>query len=119
MLRSMVVALLSLITGSALAVDTTFLLINSTSYPISEMSITQHDMGMWSPNLYHGPAIRPGESRQIVIPASQLVCQVDIKLGFSDGTPAATWQYLNLCNLRKLQVFYDRYSGITTARYNE
>jgi hypothetical protein len=119
MLRSIAVAMLSLIAGSALAVDTTFLLINSTDYPISEMSISQTDMGMWSPNLLRGPAIRPGQERQIVIPASQLVCQVDMKLGFSDGTPAATWQYLNLCDLRKIRVFYDRYSGITTAKYNE
>ncbi|MDP1750971.1 MAG: hypothetical protein Q8L22_16085 [Reyranella sp.] len=119
MLRTIAVAMLSLIAGSALAVDTTFLLVNSTSYPISEMSISQHDMSMWSPNLLRGPIIKPGEARQVVIPASQLVCQVDIKLGFSDGTPPAIWQYLNLCNLRKLQVFYDRYSGVTTARYNE
>lgn len=119
MLRSIVVAVLSLLAGSALAVDTTFLLINSTGYPISQMSISQSDMGMWSPNLLRGPAIRPGEARQVVIPASQLVCQVDMKLGFADDTPPATWQYLNLCDLRKIQVFYDRYSGVTTARYNE
>ena len=119
MLRSFVVALLSLISGSALAVDTTFLLVNSTSSPINQMSISQHDMQMWSPNLFRGPVIKPGESRQIVIPASQLVCQVDMRLGFADGTPPATWQYLNLCSLRKIQVFYDRYSGITTARYDE
>ena len=98
MLRSFVVALLSLISGSALAVDTTFLLVNSTSYPINQMSISQHDMQMWSPNLFRGPVIKPG---------------------FADGTPPATWQYLNLCSLRKIQVFYDRYSGITTARYDE
>ena len=119
MLRSIVVAVLSLFAGGALAVDTTFLLVNSTAYPISEMSISQHDMGMWSPNLLRPPVIKAGESRQIVIPASKLVCQVDIKLGFADGGAPATWQYLNLCDLRRLQVFYDRYSGITTARYNE
>lgn len=119
MLRSIVVAVLSLFAGGALAVDTTFLLVNSTAYPISEMSISQHDMGMWSPNLLRPPVIKAGESRQIVIPASKLVCQVDIKLGFADGGAPATWQYLDLCNLRRLQVFYDRYSGITTARYNE
>ena len=119
MLRSIVVAVLSLFAGSALAVDTTFLLVNSTAYPISEMSISQTQMGMWSPNLLLPPIVKAGESRQIVIPASQLVCQVDIKLGFADGGAPATWQYLDLCNLRKLQVFYDRYSGITTARYNE
>ena len=119
MLRSIAVAVLSLLAGSALAVDTTFLLINSTEYPINEMSISQHDMQMWSVNLYHGPAIKPGESRQIVIPASHLVCQVDMKLGFADGTPSAVWQYLNLCNLRKIRVFYDRYSGVTTAKYDE
>lgn len=119
MLRSIVVAVLSLFAGSALAVDTTFLLVNSTAYPISEMSISQTQMGIWSPNLLRPPIIKAGESRQIVIPASQLVCQVDIKLGFADGGAPATWQYLDLCNLRKLQVFYDRTSGITTARYNE
>lgn len=119
MLRSLIVAVLSLFAGSALAVDTTFLLVNSTSYPINQMSISQHNMQMWSPNLFRGPALKPGESRQIVVPASQLVCQVDIRLGFADGTPPGTWQYLNLCNLRRLQVFYDRYSGITTAKYDE
>ncbi len=119
MLRSIAVAVLSLFAGSALAVDTTFLLVNSTAYPISEMSISQTDLGMWSPNLLRPPVIRPGEARQVVIPASQLVCQVDIKLGFADGTPPGVWQYLNLCDLRKLQVFYDRYSGVTTAKYNE
>ena len=119
MLRSFFVAVLSLLAGSALAVDTTFLLINSTSSPINSLSISQHDMELWSPNLYHGAPIPPGQSRQIVIPASQLVCQVDMKLGFSDGAAPATWQYLNLCDLRTIRVFYDRYSGITTARYNE
>jgi hypothetical protein len=119
MLRSIAVAILSLFAGSALAVDTTFLLINSTAYPISEMSISQSEMGFWSANLLRPPVIKAGESRQIVIPASQLVCQVDIKLGFADGGAPAIWQYLNLCDLRRLKVFYDRASGITTAKYNE
>lgn len=119
MLRSIVVAVLSLFAGSALAVDTTFLLVNSTAYPISEMSISQTQLSMWSPNLLRPPVIKAGESRQVVIPASQLVCQVDIKLGFADGGAPAIWQYLNLCNLRRLQVFYDRMSGITTAKYDE
>ncbi len=119
MLRSIAVAILSLVAGSALAVDTTFLLVNSTAYPINAMSISQSEMGFWSPNLLRPPVIKAGESRQIVIPASQLVCQVDIKLGFADGGAPAIWQYLNLCNLRRLQVFYDRASGITTAKYSE
>ena len=119
MLRSIAVAALSLFAGSALAVDTTFLLINSTSSPISGMSISQSQLGMWSPNVLHPPIIKVGEARQVVIPASQLVCMVDIKLSFADGGAPAIWQYLNLCDLRKLQVFYDRYSGVTTAKYNE
>lgn len=119
MLRSIAVAVLSLLAGSALAVDTTFLLINSTSSPISEMSISQSQLGMWSPNVLRPPVIKVGEARQVVIPASQLVCMVDIKLSFADGGAPAIWQYLDLCNLRKLQVFYDRYSGVTTAKYNE
>ena len=119
MLRSIAVAVLSLFAGGALAVDTTFLLINSTSLPISEMSISQSQLGFWSPNLLRPPVIKVGEARQIVIPASQLDCMVDIRLSFADGGPPAIWQYLDLCNLRKLQVFYDRYSGVTTAKYNE
>ena len=119
MLRSIAVAVLSLLAGSALAVDTTFLLINSTSLPISEMSISQTQMGFWSPNVLRPPVIKVGEARQVVIPASKIDCMVDIRLGFADGGAPAIWQYLDLCNLRKLQVFYDRYSGVTTAKYNE
>ena len=119
MLRSIAAVVLSLFAGRALAVDTTFLLVNSTAYPISEMSISQTQLGFWSPNVLRPPIIKAGEARQVVIPASQLVCQVDIKLGFADGGAPAIWQYLDLCTLKKLQVFYDRMSGITTAKYNE
>ncbi len=119
MLRSLIVVVLSLFAGSALAVDTTFLLINSTSYPISQMSISQTQLSMWSPNVLRPPIIKVGEARQVVIPASTLVCQVDIKIGFADDGPPAIWQYLNLCNLRKIELFYDRMSGVTTAKYNE
>jgi hypothetical protein len=119
MLRSIVVAVLSLLAGSALAVDTTFLLINSTGYPIREMFISQSELNFWSPNVLRPPVIKAGESRQVVIPASQVSCMVDMKIGFADGGAPAIWQYLDLCELRKIQLFYDRTSGITTAKYNE
>mgnify|MGYP006150155739 CR=1 FL=1 len=67
MLRSIVVAVLSLFAGSALAVDTTFLLVNSTAYPISELSVSQTQLSMWSPNLLRPPVIKAGESRQMPV----------------------------------------------------
>ena len=43
----------------------------------------------------------------------------DLKVAFDTIDAQPRWQYLNLCNLRKIRLRFDQMSGITTASYEE
>jgi hypothetical protein len=117
---SLSIALLSLLGGAALAEEQTrFLLINGTNYPIRELLVSPHDMGTWSNNVLRVPALKPGERREIVFDKQIYDCNQDFKVVFDDDASLAIWRYLNMCELQKIRLNFDRMSGITTASYDE
>lgn len=116
---SLVAALLSLLGGAALAQETRFLLVNGTNYPIRELVVSPHDMGTWSHNVLRGPALKPGEHREIAFNIRIFDCNQDFTVVFDDDASRAIWRYLNLCELRKIRLNFDRMSGVTTASYDE
>lgn len=114
------VALLALLGAAALAQEQTrFLLVNGTSYPIRELVVSPHDMGTWSHNVLRGPALKPGERREVVFDSRIFDCNQDFKVVFDDDASLAIWRYLNMCELRKIRLNFDRMSGVTTASYDE
>ncbi|MFO1162481.1 MAG: hypothetical protein U1E60_26845 [Reyranellaceae bacterium] len=119
MLRSLVVAALAMGATEGFAQETSFLLINGTSYAISQMSISPIDLGFWTPNVLPAPPIQPGQRRQVTFNAPTGYCTADMRIGFADGGAPAIWQGLNICTLSKIKLMYDRMSGITTASYDE
>jgi hypothetical protein len=116
---SLGLAFLSIFGGAAHAEETRFLLINGTSYPIRDLVISPNDLGTWSRDLLRGPPLKPGERRELVFDARFADCNQDIKVVFDDDASMAIWRYLNMCELRKIRLNFDRYSGITTASYDE
>ncbi|MCW5737576.1 MAG: hypothetical protein KIS73_25870 [Enhydrobacter sp.] len=114
------IALSSLLGGVVFAQEQTrFLLVNGTSYPIRELLVSPHDIGTWSRNVLRGPALKPGERREIVFDSRIYDCNQDFKVVFDDDASQAIWRYLNMCELQKIRLQYDRFSGVTTASYDE
>ena len=105
--------------GEVLADEVRFVLVNGTRYSIRELALSPHDLATWGPNVLRPPVIKPGEQRQVTFPAYVVDCNVDLKVVFQDEDSQPIWQYLNLCNLKKVRLNYDRMSGITTASYDE
>ena len=119
-LLSFGIALLSLLGGAALAQEQTrFLLVNGTNYPIRELVVSPHDMGTWSRNVLSAPALKPGERREVVFDSRIYDCNQDFKVVFDDDASLAIWRYLNMCELQKIRLNFDRMSGVTTASYDE
>lgn len=117
---SLFVPLLALLGGVAHAQEQTrFLLVNGTDYPIRELVVSPHDMGTWSANVLRGPALKPGERREIVFDKRIYDCNQDFRVVFDDDASLAIWRYLNMCELQKIHLHFDRMSGITTASYEE
>jgi hypothetical protein len=98
---------------------TRFLLVNGTNYPIRELVVSPHDMGTWSRNVLRGPALKPGERREVIFDSRIFDCNQDFKVVFDDDASLAIWRYLNMCELQKIRLNFDRTSGITTASYDE
>jgi hypothetical protein len=115
----MFVAALLLSSAEALAQETSFLLINGTAYPISQLAVSESDFNMWTANVLRPPPIKTGERRQVTFNAPTTYCQADIQIGFADGGTPAVWRNLNLCTLTKIKLAYDRGTGLTTASYDD
>src|SRR5215510_11180382 len=111
---------LLLFASSAEAVEiTSFLLVNGTQYQIRGLSLSQANLGIWGPNVLNPPNIRPGQARQVTFPGYFVSCNVDLKVVFAEIDNQPVWQYLNICNLKKIRLQYDAMSGVPTASYEE
>src|SRR5260370_9100535 len=106
MLRSLLVAALSLGAGDAFAQETSFLLINATGYPISQMFVSESDFNMWTPNVLRPPVIKAGERRQVTFNAPTTYCQADMKSRFAARAPPPLPPNLKLCTLTKIKLVY-------------
>ena len=119
MLRTLLVIVLSFAAAGAAAQETSFLLINGTAYPISQLAVSESDFNFWTPNVLRPPPIKAGERRQVTFNAPTTYCQADLQVGFADGGQPAVWRNLNLCTLSKIKLVYDRMTGMTTASYDD
>ena len=65
MLRRLLAVVLSLAGGEVAAQETSFLLINGTAYPISQLAVSESDFNFWTANVLRPPPIkgRAGTSR--------------------------------------------------------
>ena len=119
MVRRLLAVVLSLAGGEVAAQESSFLLINGTAYPISQLAVSESDFNFWTPNVLRPPPIKAGERRQVSFKAPTTYCQADLQVGFADGGAPAVWRDLNLCTLTKIKLAYDRTSGLTTASYDD
>ena len=119
MLKRLAAIALMLCTGEAIAEESSFLLVNGTQYQIRELHLSSHDMDTWGPNVLRPPYVKPGQERQVAFQGYIVDCNVDLKLVFAEIDNQPVWQYLNICNLKKIRLRYDQMSGITTASYDE
>jgi hypothetical protein len=119
MFRYLLAAGISLMAGGVAAQETSFLLINGTAYPISQLAVSETDFNFWGPNVLRPPPLKAGERRQVTFNAPTTYCQADLQVGFADGGTPAVWRNLNLCTLSKIKLVYDRTTGLTTASYED
>jgi hypothetical protein len=117
--RLSVLLLVLLWAAGTRADDSSFKLINGTPFTIREVKLSATDLNNWSANMLPAPPLKSGMTRQLVVPAPVFTCNVDIKVVFQENDNQPLWQYLNLCNLQKIRLRYDPYSGVTTASYEQ
>jgi hypothetical protein len=105
--------------GNAAADEVRFRLVNGTDFPIRGLVLSQANLNAWGPNVLAAPSIKPGEAREVTVKGAFFACNLDLKVTFDINAAEPIWQYLNVCELKKIRLRFDAQSGITTAAYEE
>ena len=96
-----------------------FLVVNGTAYPIREIAVSPPNLNFWGANALSAPALKKGEARRVKARTDGTECIQDVRVTFDDDASTAIWQHLDICDLRKITLIFDRMSGISTAQYSE
>jgi hypothetical protein len=96
-----------------------FLVVNGTAYPIREIAVSPPDLNSWGANALGAPVLKKGEARRVKARTDGTECIQDVRATFDDDASTAVWQHLDICDLRKITLHFDRMSGISTAQYSE
>ena len=93
-----------------------FTLVNRTGYEIAKVFVGKESSRNWGKDILGRGTLGDDEKLDITFPDSTQSCRWDLKVVYSDDDSTAVWHNLNLCNISKVTVHYNRRSGETTAK---
>jgi hypothetical protein len=93
-----------------------FKLKNRTGYVINEVYVAPTRSSDWEEDVLGRDVLDDGESVDIHFSPREDVCHYDIRVVYSDGDDAE-WSDFNLCVVSKISLFYNFFTGETTAEY--
>jgi hypothetical protein len=98
----------------AMAADADFTLVNKTGYDINEVFISPTKMDNWGKDRLGRNQLSNSESRKFKFGDTKH-CVQDIKVVFTDDSSEVEWESLNLCELNKITLKYNRKTGDVSA----
>ena len=106
------VALLTM--SAAQAAQQDFSLQNKTGYQIDEVYVSQSSSRNWGNDIMGRGSLDDGNTVDVSFNAPDNACRWDMRVKYNDGDEA-TWNSLNLCNISKVTLFWDRHGQTTRA----
>jgi hypothetical protein len=98
----------------AFAGDQDFTLVNKTGYDVAEVYVSAHSASAWGKDLMGDKVLGDGESLDVSFAHDASACHWDLKVIYTDKDEAE-WGNVNLCELSKITIHWDKKSGETTA----
>ena len=105
---------LSAFSTLVLAGDADFTLVNSTGIDIEEIYISAASRNVWGNDRLGRSTLDNGKSRHFKF-SDSAACVQDIKVVFGDNAGEAVWENLDLCEINKLTLRYNRSTRTVTA----
>ena len=98
----------------AIAGDADFTLVNGTGYTIREVYISAANRNAWGSDRLGEGDLANNRSRLFKF-SDSANCVQDIKVVFDDSDVSVTWEDLDLCEINKLTLRYNRATKAVTA----
>lgn len=112
-------ALVSMVATTALAQSRQdFTLINRTGYDISEVYVSPSKTDDWEEDILGDDSLEDGERANITFSRAGKTCMWDLKVVYSDDDSSAVWHDINLCQVERVTLRYNRKSDTTSATFD-
>lgn len=103
-----------LATGAAFAGDADFTLLNRTGYTLREVYLSPSHKSAWGRDRMGDGYLNNGKSRLFKF-SDKSSCTQDLKVVFDDDESEVVWEEVNLCEINKITLKYNRKSGEVSA----
>lgn len=107
-------AALFVLHGAAQAGQQDFTIVNKTGYPLKHIYVSESDNEKWDEDVLGRDVLNDGEYFDINFAKADKTCKWDMKVIYDDGE-SAVWQDLNLCQISKLTLRWNKNTGVTSA----
>lgn len=101
----------------SVAGDQDFTLINKTGYEIGEVYVAPSKSDEWEEDVLGQDVLGNGERVDINFSHKTKSCLWDLKVVFTVDDSTAEWDRFNLCEVSKINIFYNDKTDTTTATY--
>lgn len=102
------------VTGSAVAGDADFTLVNKTGYPIRSVYIAPSSKKTWG-NDRLGDGILENNRSRLIKFSNRAQCEQSLNITFDDDGSEVEWDDFDLCELNKITLKYNRKTGTVSA----
>jgi hypothetical protein len=103
-----------LLPATVSAGDADFTLVNGTGYDLREVYISPTNRNNWGRDRLGDGILENNKSRLFTF-SDNANCVQDLKVVFDDDASVSTWKGLDLCEINKLTIKYNRSTDTVTA----
>ncbi len=106
--------------GSAHAAEAKqdFKLVNKTGYEIKSVFVSPTKSDDWQEDVLGKDTFADGEAWDIKFHRSTSACKWDLKVVYSDDDSSAVWKNIDLCEVEKITIKYNRSTDTTSASFD-
>ena len=94
-----------------------FVLINKTGYEIKEVFVSPGNSDDWEEDVLGQGTLGDGQKVEIKFHRSATGCKWDVKVVYTDDGSSAIWHDVDLCEVSKITIKYNRSTDTTSATY--
>jgi hypothetical protein len=95
-----------------------FDLANKTGYEIKEVYVSPSKSDDWQNDVLGTGTLPDGNGVHVKFHRDAQTCSWDLKVVYTDDSSSAVWQNINLCEVEKITIHYNRGSDTTSATFD-
>lgn len=95
-----------------------FALINKTGYELKELYVSPSKAGDWQEDILGQGTLGDGERVNIHFSPKVQTCKWDLKVVYTEDSSSAVWNEINLCDVDKITIHYDKDRDVTRATFD-